>query len=300
MTHRAWPIRLAQHESLSINYTVKMKKLTLSFALAALLLAGCNNDNKEFTTRSISATQCYLLSYDEQMGPWGDTLGLKKVLEVEWPAKGFLSAAAERELMMLCFDDSTSANVDKAVAAWLAKPYIYTDDGEAPHVKTVDTLDESREYSYMAVRCNTTHDSVLATFNVGIETFGAGAAHGIYSSHTLTVDLESGNVVRLTDLVSDTNLLCEAIARAIFDLDANKDIRECLFDEYRNADRMPMPASFFIDSARNNITVSYDLYHIQPYACGIPSVVLPIFWLSKHVPLTPYAKRLFGPDSYVE
>ena len=52
--------------------------------------------------------------------------------------------------------------------------------------------------------------------------------------------------------------------------------------------------------ARNDITVSYDLYHIQPYACGIPSVVLPIFWLSKHVELTPYAKRLFGPDSYIK
>lgn len=61
-----------------------------------------------------------------------------------------------------------------------------------------------------------------------------------------------------------------------------------------------MPASFFIDSARNDITVGYDLYDIQPYACGIPTVVLPIFWLSKHVELTPYAKRLFGPDSYIK
>lgn len=216
-----------------------MKRLTITFALAALLVTGCHNDNKEFSTTAINATQCYLLSYDEQMGPWGDTIGLKKVLEVEWPAKGFLSAAAERELMKLCFDDSTSTGVDMAARSWLAKPYIYTDDGEALHVETVDTLDESSEYSYMAVRCTATHDSTLATFHVGIETFGAGAAHGIYSSHTLTVDLESGNVVRLTDLVSDTNLLCEAIARAIFDLDANRDVRECLFDEYRGADRMP-------------------------------------------------------------
>ncbi len=277
-----------------------MKRLTITLALAALLVTGCHNDNKEFSTTAINATQCYLLSYDEQMGPWGDTIGLKKVLEVEWPAEGFLSADAERELMKLCFDDSTSAGVDMASRSWLAKPYIYTDDGEAPHVEKVDTLDESSEYSYMAVRCSATHDSTLATFHVGIETFGAGAAHGIYSSHTLTVDLESGNVVRLTDLVSDTNLLCEAIARAIFDLDANRDVRECLFDEYRGADRMPMPASFFIDSARNDITVGYDLYDIQPYACGIPSVVLPIFWLSKHVNLTPYAKRLFGPDSYIK
>ena len=104
------------------------KKLTVTLALAALLLAGCNHD-KEFATHSISGTQCYLLTYDEQMGPWGDTLGLKKVFEVEWPASGFLSADAERELMKLCFDDSISTNADKAARQWLAKPYIYTDDG---------------------------------------------------------------------------------------------------------------------------------------------------------------------------
>ena len=59
---------------------------------------------------------------------------------------------------------------------------------------------------------------------------------------------------------------------------------------------IPLPNGALLPSD----TVSYDLYHIQPYACGIPSVVLPIFWLSKHVSLTPFAKRLFGPDSYVE
>lgn len=277
----------------------KNYRLGFTFALAALLMAGCHHDNKGFSTTHITGRQCYLLTYNEQMGPQGNTIGLKKVLEVEWPTTGLLSAAAERELMKLCFDDSISTNVDKAAREWLAKPYIYTDDGEAPHVKTVDTLDEICGYSYMAVRSTATHDSALATFTVNTESYGAGAAHGLYSSHTLTVDLESGEVVRLTDLVADTNGLCEAIARAVFDLEANRDVRECLFDEYQGADRMPMPADFFIDSTRNSITVSYDLYHIQPYACGIPSVVLPIFWLSKHVALTPYAKRLFGPDSHL-
>ena len=276
-----------------------MKRLTICVALAAMLMAGCNHKEQSFATHNISATRCYLLTYDEQMGPWGNSTGLKKTLNVEWRERGLLTADAERELMRLCFDDSTSATVDKAVSQWLAKPYIYTDDGEAPHVETVDTLDESSEYSYMGVRCTARHDSSLASFHVGIETFGAGAAHGIYSSHTLTVDLESGRVVRLTDLVPDTNLLCEAIARAIFDLEVNRDVRECLYDEYQHADRMPMPADFQVDSARNGLVVSYDLYHIQPYACGIPSVVLPIFWLSKHVELSPYAKRLFGPDSYL-
>ena len=141
---------------------------------------------------------------------------------------------------------------------------------------------------------------MLATFIVRMECYGLGAAHGIYSVDYLTVDLESGNAIHLTDLVTDTNLLCEAVAHAIQDLEVNRDVRECLFDEFCDVERMPLPRNFTIDSARNSITVTYSLYDIQPYACGIPSIVLPIYWLSKHVELTPYAKRLFGPGSYIK
>lgn len=276
-----------------------MKRLTLCFALAALLMAGCNNnDKKEFATTTVGGKQCYVLTYDEETGPWGTTVGLKKTLNVEWPAKGLLSSEAERELMQLCFGDSTSSNINEAARTWLSKPYIYEDDGVAPHVKAVDTLDESHEFCYVNVESSVTHDSALATFVVNTETYAMGA-HGFYTADYLTVDLASGNAIHLTDLVADTNLLCEAIARAIQDLEVNRDVRECLYDEFRNADRMPLPANFTIDSARNGITVVYGLYEIQPYACGIPSVELPIFWLSKHVGLTPYAKRLFGPGSYL-
>lgn len=275
-----------------------MKRLTLCIMLAAVLLAGCNHDKKEFTTTNFSGQKCYLLTYDEAMGPWGTTMGLKKSYSVAWPEKGLLSAAAERELLQLCFGDSTSANIDKAANAWIAKPYIYEEDGEAPHVEAVDSLDESQEFCYVDIESHVEHDSALATFIVRTEIYAMGA-HGFYTADYLTVDLKSGNTIHLTDLVADTNLLCEAIARAIQDLEVNKDLRECLYDEYQNADRMPLPHNFIVDSARNSITVVYGLYEIQPYACGIPSVTLPIFWLSKHVELTPYAKRLFGPDSYI-
>jgi hypothetical protein len=80
----------------------------------------------------------------------------------------------------------------------------------------------------------------------------------------------------------------------------NKDTRECLFDEFVDVERMPLPRNYTIDSARNSIIVYYGLYEITCYACGIQEITLPIFWLSKHVPLTPYAKRLFGPDSYIQ
>ena len=269
------------------------KKLTVTFALVALLLAGCNHD-KEFATSGMADSLCLYYS-DGPDDPW--PIYEKNSYSVAWPAEGTLSAAAQRELMALCFGDSASASVDEAAQRWLRRIW-FTDD-ESLQGEVIGAIADTIMYSYVNLESTCRADSVLATFTVNTESYGAGAAHGMYSSHTLTVDLESGNVVRLTDLVSDTNQLCEAIARAIFDLDANRDVRECLFDEYQGIDRMPMPADFFVDSARNNITVSYDLYHIQPYACGIPSVVLPIFWLSKHVALTPYAKRLFDPDSYL-
>ena len=271
-----------------------MKRLTLLLALGATLVAGCTHHNKDFATRTLSDSLCLYYS-DGPDDPW--PIYEKNSYSVAWPAAGTLSTAAQRELMALCFGDSASASADEAAQRWLRRIW-FTDD-ESLQGEVIGAIADTIEYSYVHLESTCRTDSALATFTVNTESYGAGAAHGLYSSHTLTVDLESGNVVRLTDLVSDTNLLCEAIARAIFDLDANRDVRECLFDEYQGADRMPMPADFFVDSARNNITVSYDLYHIQPYACGIPSVVLPIFWLSKHVALTPYAKRLFGPGSHL-
>ena len=272
----------------------KNYRLGFTFALAALLMAGCHHDNPEFSTRTMADSLCLYYS-DGPDDPW--PIYEKKSYSVAWPAAGTLSAAAQRELMGLCFDDSAAASVEDAAQRWLRRIW-FTDD-ESLQGEVIGAIADTIEHSYVHLQSTCRTDSALATFTVNTESFGAGAAHGLYSSHTLTVDLESGEVVHLTDLVADTNGLCEAIARAVFDLDANRAVRECLFDEYQGADRMPMPDDFFVDSARNSITVSYDLYHIQPYACGIPSVVLPIFWLSKHVALTPYAKRLFGPDSHL-
>ena len=103
-------------------------------------------------------------------------------------------------------------------------------------------------------------------------------------------------MVHLNDLV-DTSKLGEIVVRAIEDLVVNKDVQECLFDEYRNVEKMPVADNFFIDSTRSTITLVYQQYDITPYACGLPSVVMPIFWLSKHTELTPYAKKLFNKGS---
>lgn len=274
----------------------KMKRLTFCLALAAVLMAGCNHEPKVFATHTLSGGRCYLQIFDEPFIMDLDTIGTKMTFSVAWPDEGMVSPSALRELQYLYFDDSTSVDVETAVKGWLANPF-YEDEG---NLQEVESIDEERPHSYYSLEGSCTQDSALAVFTAKTELYSVGAAHGLYTVRYLTVDKETGNVIHLPDLVTDTNLLCEAIAHAIQDLDANKETRECLFDEFKDVDRMPLPSNFVIDSARNNITVLYGLYEITPYCCGIQEITLPIFWLSKHVPLTPYAKRLFGEGCSIE
>ena len=276
-----------------------MKRTTILLTLAALLLVGCRHGANELTTRTISGEKCYQVLFDNDEAPWGTDFYTKADFKLEWPAKGAMSAEAERELLLLYFMDSAATDFDEAAQRWLATPFSYEEEMDCER-KPVKSIDDNEEYGYMHLESSCTQDSVLAVFTVNTESFVLGAAHGMYSVDYLTIDKTTGNAVHIEDLVTDTNMLCEAVARAIQDLDVNKDTRECLFDEFRDTDRMPMPGNFIVDSARNSIMVVYGLYEITPYCCGIQSVVLPIFWLSKHVPLTPYAKRLFGPDSHLE
>lgn len=272
-----------------------MKRPLLIIALAALTLAACNHSDKEFSTRQLQG-RSFLYHSEGPDDPY--PIYEKNSYSLLWPHQGLLSDEALHELMILYFDDSSSTNIDEVASLWLNR-ILFSDEDNLVG-QTLDTFPDSIEfYSEMHIESTCEQDNDLAVFHVNAECYSAGAAHGLYTANTLTVDKHTGRPVHLDDLVSDTSLLSQAVARAIQDLDINKDVRECLFDEYIDADRMPMPTDFFIDSARTSIVVGYGLYHITPYACGIPYVVLPIYWLSKHVPLSPYAKRLFGPGSYL-
>lgn len=278
-----------------------MKRIFI-ILVATLLLAGCHK-NKAFETYTVNGERCFLQISDEPFIFNLDTIGAKITYSIVWPGEGMVSETAMRELQYLYFYDSTVNNIADAHEYWLDPNgidgwFFYPD--ETVKILPTDHLDEEQGYSYLNLKGTCTRDSNLAVFTVQQESFPFGAAHGLHSTNFLTVDLETGNAIHLTDLVTDTNLLCEAVARAIQDLDVNKDVRECLFDEFRDVDCMPLPRDFTIDSARNGIIVYYGLYEITPYCCGIQEVVLPIFWLSKHVPLTPYAKRLFGPGCSIE
>ena len=263
--------------------------------MATLLLAGCKHETKEFTTHTVKGETCYLQAFDEPYIFDLDTIGVKVTYAVDWPDEGLLSNSVLRELQYVCFGDSTAANVEQAAQQWM-DGIVFYDEGHRVPEESGDGYEGG--VSTAELEGGWEVNDKLATFSAFLQYSPFGAAHGTYSCNILTVDLETGNAVHLTDLVTDTNLLCEAVAHAIQDLDVNEDVLGCLFNEFVDVERMPLPRNFTIDSARNSITVYYGLYEITPYACGIPEVILPIYWLSKHVPLTPYAKELFGPDSY--
>lgn len=280
-----------------------MKRLMYCLALGALFMAACKQDAKDFKTHSDSGSRCYLQVFDKPFIEGVDTIGMKITYSLEFPDEGMVSPAARRALQYLYFGDSNITSMTDAIEKRMKKDGV--DDwffyaGEDAKILPVESIDENRPYSNLDIKGSCQQDSLLVTFTVMSEEFPFGAAHGLYSVDYLILDRLTGNAVQLSDLVVDTNLLCEAIAHAIQDLEVNKDTRECLFDEFKEADRMPMPRNFVIDSSRDMIIVVYGLYEITPYCCGIQSIVLPIFWLSKHVPLTPYAKKLFGEGSYIE
>lgn len=276
-----------------------MKKLIILLSFVCLLLAACSNGkDRQIKTQAFNGKQNYLLTFAEDDFPIGDSIYVTKSYSVVWPASGMLSQEAMDELMALYFGDSSSTDIKEAIQQWL-EDMGYYDDWEVEVMKD-DSIDENRALGYDNIEASCRQDSTLVTFLVRTESFVPHAAHGLYSADYLTVDMSTGNAIHLNDLVTDTTLLCEAIAHAIQDLEVNKDVRDCLFDEFIDAERMPMTRNFFIDSTRSCIIVNYGLYEIACYACGIQSVTLPIFWLSKHVPLTPYAKQLFGPGCSLE
>ena len=260
-----------------------MKQQILALALATALLAACGgektkteNDSlpivadsvdeaattKEFKTFTVKDQLCFVV-HDEELGPEYETYYVRERFSVVWPEEGMMTEKAMKELMSLV-------------------------PGEM-----VKNIDEDKPYSYSEMNSTCSQSGNIATFFIGYGNYDIGAIHGLYGEQYLTVDVESGEIVNLDDLI-DTSRLCRVVARAIHELDENSDIQGCLFDEYINTKEMPMTMNFFIDSAHTSINVVYDLYHITPYCCGIQHVALPVKWLSKYVTLTPYAKKLFG------
>lgn len=235
----------------------------------------------------------------EEFYPGEGPMGVENCYRIEWPEAGTLNPSAEAELLLRCFFDSAATTFEQAADRWLNNTWLYGNEDVKARIEVVDSLGDMENYNYAKKESTLTYDDNLVTMLITTETMAAYAAHGLYTVEYVVMDRDTKRIVHLNELV-DTAKLGEVIIRAIEDLEVNKDTRDCMFDEYRTAGRVAVPQDFFIDSTRSVINLVFQQYDITPYACGIQTVALPIFWLSKHIPLTPYCKKLFGPGSSID
>lgn len=291
-----------------------MKRLIFTLSLAAALFTACGGDNsktendsqpaatdsvaqatpiKEFRTFTVSDKLCFIVHDEEPFAPEFATYYVRKRFAVEWPEEGMMTDKAMKELLSNYFNVDPTTDIKKAVAEWRDN-VIHNTPGEK-----VKEIDEDMPYEYSEMHSDCRQDSNIATFSISYGDYNIGAIHGMYAERYLTVDVETGEVIHLSDLL-DVKRIGYAVARAIQDLDVNSEIFDCLFDEYKEVNEMPLSETFFIDSTHSTINIIYDPYEITPYCCGVQRVCLPIFWLSKHLKLTPYAKQLFGPENFLK
>ena len=282
-----------------------MKKLATGLILTVALLMGGKAEAqskgkiqssvpiaKEFKTYTLHDKVCFVLYNVIQDFPEFDTCGARESYSIVWPAEGMMTDDAKSELLSHYFYTETpSTDIKQAARNWremVQNQY----DGQL-----VDSVDENYPSSFSEMNSICRQDGKIATFIIDYYNYELGAAHGMYATEYVTVDVERGEIVHLSDLL-DTANLGKVVARAIQDLNVNSEVQSNLFDEYRDVDEMPLSLNFFIDSTHSTINVVYDLYHIAPYCYGLQTVVLPVSWLSKQISLTPYANLLFVPDSY--
>ncbi len=274
------------------NDDKQMKKNALYILAAIAVLVGCNraetSESLEF--ESITDSSISICRVNSSF-PRCDTFAVERKYDICWPENA--SDELKRELIRLMFDDSTT-DIHAASERFLDNLMLFDDDTLIRAIR-VDKLTYDGWTSYENVRSECRQDSNLYCFTVSNENYMRYAAHGMYSTCYVTYDAALHKIVRLNDLV-DTSKLSPVITRAIEDLVVNKEVLENVY----TTDNLPVTGNFFIDSSRSCIVLVYPLYDIACYASGIQSVVLPVFWLSKHIELTPYAKELFGEGSYLK
>lgn len=262
------------------------KNLFFGLLLGAVLIAGCHSKSEKTTaveTSHVEGLQAFLT-----VGENGDTMYMKALYDIDWPREGQLTEAALRTLTFASFGNSTLVSPQHAALTWAQRQTT----GETDLVWTpTEHIDDTIMSNDAELKITCRQQGRLLTYTVFSSYFPIGAAHGWHDVECVTVDVTTGRVVRLADLL-DTNQLGRAVATAIRDLEPNREVQDCLFDEFQTAEQLPLPQTFFVDSTRSNIVVTYGLYAVAPYSCGLQSVVLPADWLSSQVRLTKYAEQL--------
>lgn len=268
-----------------------MKTIKYLFtALVLVAIASCNRQGAEegLTVNEVADSAFYTCYANSSFGM--DSFNVERKYRLWWPENG--PDELKQEILRAAFGDST-VDFTAATELFIDDLMLFEDDTLLKSIRTESTSNcEWTSYEYISSSYE--RDNELYLFTICYENYMRFAAHGMYGTRYVTYDNDKQHIVRLCDLV-DTAALAPVITRAIEDLVVNKDVLANVYDT-----KVPLTDNFFIDSARNSIVLVYPLYEIASYACGIQSVVLPIFWLSKHIELTPYAKELFGKGSYLE
>ena len=264
-----------------------MKTRTTILLLAGVLLAaGCTNQPKEFTTRTVKGERMWQLAVDDSTTEW-----VHNSYEIEWPAKGVLSGDAERELLEKVFGSYVGRDLRRSCENYLNSQGIVAEEGLHFPGFQVDAIPDTvwRTEQELKVVCD--YDERLATVTVTPYIFPAGAAHGSYDIMPVVVDRRSGRIVHLADIV-DTNQLGPLVARAVNKLPANSQVKECLFDEFVGKETLPVSQVFSISDGMDTLYMVYGLYWLTPYCCGIQEVALPVSMLHETMALTKQGEEL--------
>lgn len=279
-----------------------------AFLLGSLLAAGCfhNSDTevvetpppteeeeiipvKEFEFSTVSGERCFLQTNSSEFLDEPENTGLRNKYDVIWPEEGVLTPSAERELLYAYFGDSS--NFQRASERWLSD-VMFTDESDIKS-KRVSRLADTLPMSYSTLLSSCTVNNDIAIIQINSEGYMFGAAHGFYSVDYKVVDIQSGRILHLSDLVDNPSRLTKVLGRAV-KLPDNKEMYQNLIDEGVSASNLPLGSTFFIDASLGKIVLVYQPYEIMSYAAGLQHLELPVRWLSEQVELTPYAKQLFG------
>lgn len=279
-----------------------MKRILTCICSAALLLAvGCRNQTSSFNDFSVT-------KYDGgkqtelkiKIDGYPDSVALQaeNSYAIDWPDDNTLSPEALKELFLRAFNDSTSTNFTQAINQWLSHSGCSPDD----YPDIISYIQEENPNPILHIDnnlyCDYIADSCLHVFQIYIESYSNFSQREKHSSYFIHIDPVTRQVIHLSDLVDTTNM-GEIIVRAVEDLVVNHETLLNLNDSYKASGRLPVPDNYYIDDTRSCITLVFQPNTIAPDSCGLPQIILPIFWLSKHTPLTQYAKNYFGEGSYL-
>lgn len=266
-----------------------MKINSIAIVLAASLLAvGCVQQPKEFATRTLKGERLWQLTVDDTTTSW-----VKNSYELQWPEMGCISSSVENELLKLVFGGFVDKSLRRSCENFLNSQGLLEEcEGVRYPCINVDAIPDTVMYTEQELKtvCETTEK--LITLTVTSYIFPERAAHGSYDIMPIVIE-RGGGIIRLADIV-DTNQLGPIVARAVNKLPANKEVKECLFDEFLDQPTMPVSQVFSISEAMDTLYMVYGLYWLAPYACGIQEVALPVAMLKENMALTDKGSALFG------